>query len=73
MKKVLFLILPLLIPLTYLECDYEHNMVCCETYGLGADLEKCCETYESVEKEECSGTIDGGGKQVVDDSYCAID
>jgi hypothetical protein len=46
--------------------------VCCETFGYGSLMIKCCQTYEMVPKDQCKveeGLV-GGGKQVVDVSFC---
>ena len=46
--------------------------VCCETFGYGARMIKCCQSYEMVLKDQCKvedGMV-GGGKQVVDLSFC---
>ncbi|HRG77212.1 MAG TPA: hypothetical protein PLX69_21820 [Leptospiraceae bacterium] len=46
--------------------------VCCETFGYGARMIKCCQSYEMVSRDQCKvedGLV-GGGKQVVDLSFC---
>ena len=50
----------------------EEKRVCCESYGYGSEMKKCCETYEWVEPGQCGAEegIVGGGKEVVDDSKC---
>jgi hypothetical protein len=46
--------------------------ICCESYGYGSEMVKCCESYELTTPEECVYPADyvGGGKQIVADSYC---
>lgn len=48
------------------------ELVCCESYGFGAMMAKCCETYAWTKPTECSVPegFTGGGKQVVDDGKC---
>lgn len=46
--------------------------VCCESFGYGAKMKKCCESYQMMLPENCQveeGTA-GGGMQIVDDSFC---
>jgi hypothetical protein len=46
--------------------------VCCESFGYGAQMVKCCETYAWTAADACvvaPGMV-GGGKDVVDDSKC---
>src|SRR4051812_11841872 len=53
----------------------EDPIVCCNSYGIGAYGVKCCEKYKSTKKSECivpEGSV-GGGKSIVDNSYCAED
>ncbi len=52
--------------------EAEGELICCESFGYGAEMVKCCETYEWTTAEECAvpEAFVGGGKQVVDDSYC---
>ncbi len=47
--------------------------VCCESYGYGDQMVKCCETYEWTTAEECKvpENFVGGGKDIVDRSHCA--
>lgn len=48
------------------------DKVCCESYGYGAEMKKCCEKYEWTKQSECSvaeGFV-GGGKNVVDNAKC---
>ncbi len=53
-------------------CVEEEELICCESFGYGAEMVKCCETYEWTTAEECTVPEDfvGGGKAVVEDSYC---
>ena len=53
-------------------CTGARNLICCESYGWGANMEKCCESYEWITKEKCTTPegFTGGGKQIVDNSYC---
>lgn len=47
--------------------------VCCESFGYGAMMAKCCETYAWSTADECvvpAGMV-GGGREVVDDAKCA--
>ena len=47
--------------------------VCCESFGYGSQMVKCCETYNWTTTAECSvepGFV-GGGKAVVGDELCA--
>ncbi|MBN1896110.1 MAG: hypothetical protein JW789_00095 [Candidatus Aenigmarchaeota archaeon] len=50
----------------------EAELVCCESYGFGAEMVKCCEIYNLTAPEDCAVDVDfvGGGKNIVDDSYC---
>ncbi len=48
------------------------DKVCCETFGYGARMIKCCQSYEMISRDRCKveeGLV-GGGKQVVDVSFC---
>ena len=47
--------------------------VCCESFGFGARMVKCCESYAWTAPEACTVPPDfvGGGKAVVADSMCA--
>ena len=47
--------------------------VCCESFGYGAMMVKCCESYAWVLPDQCSteATTGGGGKKIVDDSLCS--
>ncbi|MCK4714569.1 MAG: hypothetical protein KAT35_03265, partial [Candidatus Aenigmarchaeota archaeon] len=52
--------------------EADSELICCESYGLGAMMVKCCESYEWTTTEECNvpeGFV-GGGKNIADDSYC---
>jgi predicted small secreted protein len=52
--------------------ETEFEMVCCETFGYGAMMEKVDSTYAMVSEDECIVPDDfvGGGKNVVDDDFC---
>lgn len=46
--------------------------VCCESFGYGAQMVKCCESYAWTTPEACTveeGFV-GGGKAVVSDDKC---
>jgi hypothetical protein len=46
--------------------------VCCESFGYGAQMVQCCESYEWTTAEACTvppGFV-GGGKQVVAADKC---
>ena len=46
--------------------------VCCESFGYGTKMKKCCESYQMMPPENCQledGTA-GGGMQIVDNSFC---
>lgn len=50
----------------------EKDMVCCKIYGLGAGMEEVNVTYVLAVPEACTvpeGFV-GGGREVVEDSYC---
>jgi hypothetical protein len=49
------------------------GLVCCESFGYGSMMAKCCESYEWTAPDACAVSADhvGGGKQVVDASLCA--
>ena len=85
MKKI-FLALALLTSIVIASCDkladFKKNLpavsasddakVCCESFGYGSRMIKCCETYEWSTAARCktpSGLV-GGGRKIVDDSYC---
>ncbi len=46
--------------------------ICCHTYGLGAMMEKVNSEYEIMQAKDCVVPENwvGGGKEIVDDSYC---
>ncbi|MFH0956950.1 MAG: hypothetical protein V1813_03735 [Candidatus Aenigmatarchaeota archaeon] len=51
----------------------KNETVCCESYGYGAQMTKCCETYAWTTAAECTvpeGFV-GGGKNYLPDSYCS--
>lgn len=77
LKKIIpFLIFITITFLSY--CDFKDiasndpQEVCCRSFGIGADLLECCESYDWEKEEDCSlpDNNDGGGKEVVDDIYC---
>ncbi len=74
MKKLLFITVTIL-SIFLFSCDEETETVCCESYGIGAELAKCCEYYEWTQKKLCVTPegLDGGGKQIVSDSFCAVE
>lgn len=49
------------------------DLVCCESYGFGAMMAKCCESYAWTTADACTVSPEhvGGGKDVVDDALCA--
>ena len=47
--------------------------VCCHSFGFGSEMKRCCDKYEWTAADGCKvpeGMV-GGGKEVVDNSYCA--
>jgi hypothetical protein len=46
--------------------------VCCESFGYGSRMVKCCRTYEWSTASRCKTPPElvGGGKAIVADSYC---
>jgi hypothetical protein len=48
------------------------EQVCCESFGYGAMMVKCCESYEWTTRSECAVPEQhvGGGKQVVEAGKC---
>ena len=45
--------------------------VCCESFGYGAQMVKCCESYAWTPAEACVDPgMPGGGKAIVDDALC---
>lgn len=73
MKKICLILLLVLIVVfgVFMALGKTKNKVCCEFYGFGAMMVKCCEKYEWTKPEECiAGNVVGGGRQVVDDSFC---
>jgi len=56
------------------EVEEKIDTICCESFGYGSMMVKCCEEYEWTELDECVVEEDfvGGGKQVVSDSYCSL-
>ncbi|HVV84376.1 MAG TPA: hypothetical protein VHE35_15015, partial [Kofleriaceae bacterium] len=52
--------------------DGSAKQVCCESFGYGAQMVKCCETYAWTAADACvapAGLV-GGGKDVVSDDKC---
>lgn len=50
----------------------KEKIVCCESFGYGTKMKKCCESYQMMPPENCKveeGTA-GGGMQIVDNSFC---
>jgi hypothetical protein len=49
------------------------GQVCCESFGFGEMMARCCETYEWTAPEACVVPADhvGGGKSVVPNEKCA--
>lgn len=49
------------------------ELVCCESFGYGAQMVKCCESYQWTSPDACVVPPNhvGGGKQVVDSQLCA--
>jgi hypothetical protein len=48
------------------------DKVCCESFGYGAQMAQCCQTYAWTTADECKvapGFV-GGGKQVVASDKC---
>jgi len=48
------------------------NKVCCHSFGFGSEMKRCCDRYEWATADGCKvpeGMI-GGGKEIVDNSYC---
>ncbi|MES2643625.1 MAG: hypothetical protein V4850_29335 [Myxococcota bacterium] len=47
--------------------------VCCESFGYGAMMAKCCEAYSWTAPDACvvEDGIVGGGKAIVTDDKCA--
>jgi len=54
------------------ETATEPAQVCCESFGYGAQMVKCCESYAWTAPDACvvpEGLV-GGGKAVVADDLC---
>ena len=51
---------------------FPDRVVCCESFGYGAFMEKCWQTYQWTTADECMESADvvGGGAEIVDDSFC---
>lgn len=54
--------------------DKKTKVVCCKTFGYGAEMVECCQKYEWTDPDKCSISdelqITGGGKAIVEDSFC---
>ena len=52
--------------------ETDKKMVCCESFGYGVEMKKCCQQYEMMPRNKCrvGAMIDGGGKNVVSNAYC---
>ena len=49
-----------------------NNTVCCHSFGFGSEMKRCCDKYDWTTADECKvpeGLV-GGGKEIVDNSYC---
>ncbi len=48
------------------------GQVCCESFGYGSMMVKCCESYAWTAPAECVVAPDmaGGGMEIVDDAKC---
>ena len=48
------------------------DKVCCESFGYGAEMKECCQSYEWTTLDNCEAPnkLVGGNERVVDDSYC---
>jgi len=46
--------------------------ICCNTFGYGSLMEKCCHRYAWSAADECDKEWKGGGSEIVDDSFCDI-
>jgi hypothetical protein len=55
-------------------CDFAPcpGDVCCHSFGYGSEMVRCCDEYQWISPEECTvpqGFV-GGGKEIVNDSFC---
>jgi starvation-inducible outer membrane lipoprotein len=52
----------------------QKTKVCCKTFGYGSRMVECCQRYEWTDPDKCSYPEDlqitGGGKVIVEDSFC---
>jgi len=75
MKKTAIMLALIFLGAFFFSCKEEAStpdMVCCESYGFGAMMVKCCEEYSWISREECAtpeGFV-GGGREIVEDSLC---
>lgn len=48
------------------------SIVCCEIFGYGSKMKKCCFKYRWLSKSKCvvPKNFVGGGRRVVKDSFC---
>ena len=47
--------------------------VCCEMFGYGAYMTRTPSVYEMMPKNKCLEQVPGGGRNVVDNSFCKMD
>lgn len=52
--------------------DTEEVKVCCESYGVGSMGVKTPSTYSVVPKDKCLVVIPGGGRNIVNESFCKV-
>ncbi|HPW45489.1 MAG TPA: hypothetical protein PKU96_03865 [bacterium] len=75
MKRITIVLALILLGISSFSCNEDlsaPDMVCCESYGFGAMMVKCCEEYTWIPRNECAipeGFV-GGGKEIVGDSLC---
>lgn len=54
--------------------EFKQNLklICCESFGYGSRMKKCCESYKMVPAEKCKipNGIVGGGMIQVHTSFC---
>lgn len=60
------------LPNTILSKQEGGSRICCESFGFGAMMKKCCESYEWTSAEECKTpkAFVGGGKKIVENEFC---
>ena len=56
-----------------LTCEDLQEQICCEIYGYGAYMIRTSSTYEMMSRNQCTNVpgYTGGGKNIVNNSYCA--